>query len=41
MAAIRTWARANGHPVADAVVIRKSMLQAYDDAHQGPAAKAS
>ncbi|MDI6413179.1 Lsr2 family protein [Streptomyces albus] len=41
LAAIRTWARANGHQVADAGMIRKSVLQAYDDAHHGPAAKAS
>jgi hypothetical protein len=41
LAAIRTWARANGHPVADAGMIRKSVLEAYDAAHQTPTAKAS
>lgn len=39
--AIRTWARANGHQVADAGMIRKAVLEAYDAAHQSPAAKAS
>ncbi|MFF3967921.1 histone-like nucleoid-structuring protein Lsr2 [Streptomyces griseorubiginosus] len=33
LAAIRTWARANGHQVADAGVIRKSVVDAYDAAH--------
>ncbi|MFH8419274.1 Lsr2 family DNA-binding protein [Streptomyces collinus] len=41
LAAIRIWARANGHPVADAGMIRKSVLEAYDAAHQTPTAKAS
>ncbi|MFE1036803.1 histone-like nucleoid-structuring protein Lsr2 [Streptomyces sp. NPDC058807] len=41
LAAIRTWARANGHQVADAGMIRKAVLEAYDAAHQTPAAKAS
>ncbi|MFF5315551.1 Lsr2 family DNA-binding protein [Streptomyces massasporeus] len=41
LARIRTWARANGHQVADAGVIRKAVLEAYDAAHQAPAAKAS
>ncbi|MFE1452678.1 Lsr2 family DNA-binding protein [Streptomyces olivaceoviridis] len=41
LAAIRTWARANGHQVADAGMIRKSVIEAYDAAHQAPAAKAS
>ncbi|MFE9360321.1 histone-like nucleoid-structuring protein Lsr2 [Streptomyces olivaceoviridis] len=41
LAAIRTWARANGHQVADAGMIRKAVLEAYDAAHQAPAAKAS
>ncbi|GGV89988.1 Lsr2 family DNA-binding protein [Streptomyces massasporeus] len=41
LAAIRTWARANGHQVADAGMIRKSVLEAYDAAHQTPTAKAS
>ncbi|WP_432154761.1 Lsr2 family DNA-binding protein [Streptomyces tricolor] len=40
LAAIRTWARANGHQVADAGMIRKAVLEAYDAAHQAPAAKA-
>ncbi|MEU5198533.1 histone-like nucleoid-structuring protein Lsr2 [Streptomyces scabiei] len=34
LAAIRTWARANGHQVADAGVIRKSVVDAYDAAHR-------
>ncbi|MGW2331648.1 Lsr2 family DNA-binding protein [Streptomyces sp. NPDC001700] len=41
LTAIRTWARANGHQVADAGMIRKSVMAAYDAAHQSPAAKAS
>lgn len=41
LAAIRTWARANGHQVADAGMIRKAVLEAYDAAYQAPAAKAS
>jgi hypothetical protein len=41
LAAIRTWARANGHQVADAGMIRKAVLEAYEAAHQSPAAKAS
>jgi uncharacterized small protein (DUF1192 family) len=41
LARIRTWARANGHQVADAGMIRKSVLEAYDAAHQTPTAKAS
>ncbi|MFF7845208.1 histone-like nucleoid-structuring protein Lsr2 [Streptomyces ossamyceticus] len=41
LARIRAWARENGHPVADAGMIRKSVLEAYDAAHQAPAAKAS
>ncbi|MGW1007717.1 Lsr2 family DNA-binding protein [Streptomyces sp. NPDC002520] len=41
LAAIRTWARANGHQVADAGMIRKAVIEAYDAAHQAPAAKAS
>ncbi|MEV7082431.1 histone-like nucleoid-structuring protein Lsr2 [Streptomyces sp. NPDC093516] len=40
LTAIRTWARANGHQVADAGMIRKSVLQAYDAAHRSPTAKA-
>ncbi|OEJ21808.1 hypothetical protein AR457_40995 [Streptomyces agglomeratus] len=34
LAAIRTWARANGHQVADAGMIRKVVLDAYDAAHR-------
>ena len=34
LAAIRTWARANGHQVADAGVIRKSVFDAYDAANR-------
>lgn len=40
LAAIRTWARANGHQVADAGMVRKSVLEAYDAAHQAPVRKA-
>ncbi|MEU3901930.1 histone-like nucleoid-structuring protein Lsr2 [Streptomyces sp. NPDC045251] len=40
LAAIRTWARANGHQVADAGMIRKAVLEAYDAAHQAPVRKA-
>ncbi|MDW8807549.1 hypothetical protein P1P68_22855 [Streptomyces scabiei] len=34
LAAIRIWARANGHQVADAGVIRRSVVDAYDAAHR-------
>ncbi|MGP3990877.1 Lsr2 family DNA-binding protein [Streptomyces sp. 3N207] len=34
LAAIRTWARANGYQVADAGVIRKTVVKAYDAAHR-------
>lgn len=34
LAAIRAWARANGHQVADAGVIRKTVVDAYDAAHR-------
>ncbi|MEU6444794.1 histone-like nucleoid-structuring protein Lsr2 [Streptomyces sp. NPDC047046] len=34
LTAIRSWARANGHQVADAGVIRKSVVDAYDAAHR-------
>jgi hypothetical protein len=37
LAAIRTWARANGHQVAAAGVIKAKIVEAYDDAHQEPA----
>ncbi|WP_435271319.1 Lsr2 family DNA-binding protein [Streptomyces sp. 1222.5] len=40
LADIRTWARANGHQVADAGMVRKAVLDAYDAAHQTPARKA-
>ncbi|MFE4874764.1 histone-like nucleoid-structuring protein Lsr2 [Streptomyces sp. NPDC056682] len=40
LAAIRTWARANGHQVADAGMVRKAVLKAYDAAHQAPVRKA-
>ncbi|WP_060887747.1 Lsr2 family DNA-binding protein [Streptomyces caniscabiei] len=33
-AAIRTWARANSHQVADAGVVRRSVVDAYDAAHR-------
>ncbi|MBP5904629.1 Lsr2 family DNA-binding protein [Streptomyces scabiei] len=41
LAAIRTWARANGYTVADKGMIKKALLDAYDAAQQAPAAKAS
>ncbi|MFE6288194.1 histone-like nucleoid-structuring protein Lsr2 [Streptomyces sp. NPDC057877] len=41
LADIRTWARANGHKVADAGIVAKKILDAYDAAHPAPAAKAS
>lgn len=41
LAKIRTWARANGHQVADAGMIRKAVMEAYDAAHQTPTTKAS
>jgi hypothetical protein len=34
LAAIRTWARENGHQVATAGVIKASIIDAYDAAHQ-------
>lgn len=37
LAAIRTWARANGHQVGTAGVIKASIVEAYDAAHQEPA----
>lgn len=40
LAAIRTWAREHGHQVADAGIVRKSVLEAYDAAHQAPVRKA-
>lgn len=41
LAAVRTWARANGYTVADKGMIKKKILDAYDAAQQAPAAKAS
>ncbi|MEV8529218.1 histone-like nucleoid-structuring protein Lsr2 [Streptomyces sp. NPDC052000] len=40
LAAVRTWARANGHQVAEAGMVRKAVLEAYDAAHQAPIRKA-
>ncbi|WP_265546918.1 Lsr2 family DNA-binding protein [Streptomyces drozdowiczii] len=40
LAAVRTWARENGHQVADAGMVPKRVLQAYDVAHQAPVRKA-
>ncbi|MFE4177164.1 histone-like nucleoid-structuring protein Lsr2 [Streptomyces sp. NPDC056909] len=40
LAAIRTWARETGYHVAKAGVVRKSVLEAYDAAHQAPVRKA-
>jgi hypothetical protein len=37
LAAIRTWARENGHQVATAGVIKASIIDAYDASHQAPA----
>jgi hypothetical protein len=37
LAAIRTWARENGHRVGVAGVIKASIVEAYDAAHQEPA----
>ncbi|MFH9968373.1 histone-like nucleoid-structuring protein Lsr2 [Streptomyces mirabilis] len=34
LAAIRTWARAHGHQVADAGMLRKSVVDAYEAAHR-------
>jgi Lsr2. len=34
LAAIRTWARANGHQVADRGNPAKTVLDAYDAAHR-------
>lgn len=36
LAAIRTWARENGHQVGVAGVIKASIVEAYDAAHQEP-----
>ncbi|MFH8698974.1 WhiB family transcriptional regulator [Streptomyces chartreusis] len=40
LAAVRAWARAHGHLVADVGMIRRSVLDAYDAAHPAPPAKA-
>ncbi|MFJ4917671.1 histone-like nucleoid-structuring protein Lsr2 [Streptomyces sp. NPDC088726] len=40
LAAVRTWARENGHQVADAGMVPKRVLEAYDAAHQAPVRKA-
>jgi hypothetical protein len=40
LAAIRAWARENGHQVADAGMVRTVVLEAYDAAHQAPIRKA-
>ncbi|MFF1545986.1 histone-like nucleoid-structuring protein Lsr2 [Streptomyces sp. NPDC058291] len=41
LAAVRKWARANGYTVADKGIVAKRILDAFDAAHQAPAAKAS
>ncbi|MFH8873160.1 Lsr2 family DNA-binding protein [Streptomyces griseus] len=40
LAAIRSWARENGHQVADLGMVPKRVLEAYDAAHQDSARKA-
>ncbi|WP_030800096.1 Lsr2 dimerization domain-containing protein, partial [Streptomyces sp. NRRL F-3273] len=40
LAAIRTWARAHGHQVADLGMVPKRILEAYDTTHRSPARKA-
>ncbi|MDT0493678.1 histone-like nucleoid-structuring protein Lsr2 [Streptomyces griseus] len=40
LAAVRAWARAHGHQVADAGMVPKRVLQAYDAEHQAPVRKA-
>ncbi|MFE6985841.1 Lsr2 family DNA-binding protein [Streptomyces griseus] len=40
LAAVRAWAREHGHQVADAGMVPKRVLQAYDAAHQAPVRKA-
>nr|BAK19854.1 hypothetical protein [Streptomyces rochei] len=40
LADVRTWARENGHQVADAGMVPKRILEAYDAAHQAPVRKA-
>ncbi|MEU3226770.1 histone-like nucleoid-structuring protein Lsr2 [Streptomyces sp. NPDC006976] len=41
LAAVRAWAREHGHQVADAGMIRKTVIEAYDAAHRAPVRKAS
>ncbi|WP_329169440.1 Lsr2 family protein (plasmid) [Streptomyces sp. NBC_01267] len=41
LAEIRAWARKNGYTVANAGIVRKEILDAFDAAHQAPVAKAS
>lgn len=41
LAAIRTWARAHGHKVADTGLLAKAVLDAYDAAHPATLAEAS
>lgn len=40
LATIRSWARENGHQVADLGMVPKRVLEAYDAAHQDSARKA-
>ncbi|MFI2318380.1 hypothetical protein AMK17_37945 [Streptomyces sp. CB00072] len=40
LAAIRAWARENGHQVADAGMVPRRVQEAYDAAHQATARKA-
>ncbi|MET9483626.1 histone-like nucleoid-structuring protein Lsr2 [Streptomyces sp. NPDC006638] len=40
LAAIRTWARANGHQVADLGMVPKRVMEGYDAAHRAPVRKA-
>ncbi|WP_331718964.1 Lsr2 family protein (plasmid) [Streptomyces virginiae] len=40
LAAIRMWARANDHQVADQGMVPKRILEAYDAAHRAPVRKA-
>ncbi|MFE2943414.1 histone-like nucleoid-structuring protein Lsr2 [Streptomyces sp. NPDC059255] len=40
LAAVRAWARKNGHQVAATGMVRKDVLKAYDAAHQAPVRKA-
>lgn len=40
-AAIRDWARANGHKIANKGMVPKKVQEAYDAANQAPARKAS